>query len=64
MSAIMITCPDTGIDVPVGIETDEASFQKIPNTAATTACPACGKAHNWTVSEAWLQEREQTQRPA
>ena len=30
MSAIMITCPETGIEVPVGIDTDEASFQKIP----------------------------------
>ncbi len=37
MSAIMITCPETGVEVPVGIDTDEASFQKIPTTVATTS---------------------------
>ena len=63
MSAIMITCPDTGIDVPVGIDTDAASFKKIPETVATTKCPACGKVHQWNVSDAKLQERERTQRP-
>jgi hypothetical protein len=64
MSAIMITCPETGIEVPVGIDTDEASFQKIPRAVGTTTCPACGKVHEWTVSDAKLQERERTQRPA
>lgn len=64
MSAIMIVCPDTGLEVPVGIETDEASFQNIPQTVSTTSCPACGKAHEWSVGQAWLATPNDTPEPA
>ena len=63
MSAIMIKCPETGKDVSIGIDTDKTSFSQLPNITTATRCPACGRTHEWNVSEAWLHEREPTQRP-
>ena len=63
MSAIMIKCPETGQEFSIGIDTDESSFAQLPKVSAATRCPACGKTHEWTVGEAWLQKRETTQRP-
>jgi endogenous inhibitor of DNA gyrase (YacG/DUF329 family) len=54
MTDIMIKCPTTGRDVPVGIDTDQVSFDRLPNTPASMTCPACGKEHIWSKSEAWL----------
>ena len=61
MSAIMIKCPETGREVDVGIDTDPASFEAIPDSVASLQCPACGAEHEWKISEAWLRERETTQ---
>jgi hypothetical protein len=60
---IMIKCPATGKEVPVGIDTDEVSFRGIPNDTGIAKCPACGNEHEWKVSDAWLKKRETTQRP-
>ena len=52
MGIIMIACPSTGREVSTGIETLEVDL--LPKVTATTVCPACGRLHKWTKSEAWL----------
>lgn len=54
MGVVMITCPDTGRPVPTGIETDPASFAKLPDALSRTKCPLCGGEHVWWTREAWL----------
>ena len=63
MSAIMIKCPETGRDISIGIDTDSDSFESLSRVASDIKCPECGKTHEWGAAQAWLQERERTQRP-
>ena len=54
MSSVMIRCPNTGLTVSTGIETEAVSFRKLPKVSSRMACPACGEEHVWTISSAWL----------
>jgi hypothetical protein len=54
MSTVMIRCPVTGGAVSTAIETDPATFRKLPAVAGRMHCPACGQDHGWTISSAWL----------
>jgi hypothetical protein len=54
MASVMIVCPDTRREIYTGIDTDEASFAKLPKVPALTRCPICGKDHVWSRDEAWL----------
>jgi hypothetical protein len=54
MSALMILCPKSGQPIPTGIETDELSFQQIPDVLSRARCPVCGLDHAWWKREAWL----------
>ena len=54
MSTVMIRCPVTGRGVSTAIETDPATFRKLPTVAGLMHCPACGRSHRWTISAAWL----------
>jgi hypothetical protein len=52
---VAIRCPRTGKLVPTGIETDQETFETLPNVRATLGrCPACGENHAWTPSIAIL----------
>ena len=53
MAMVMISCPNTGRDVPTGIETDPSSFESF-GAAAPIHCPACGRHHAWSKTNAWL----------
>jgi hypothetical protein len=53
VAMVMISCPNTGRDVPTGIETDPSSFESF-GAAAPIHCRACGRAHAWSKSNAWL----------
>jgi len=56
MGAIMIRCPVTDELIPVGIDTDQDSFQALPNVeAAPVRCPACGGLHVWSKRDAILE---------
>jgi len=52
----MIRCPHSGQDVGTGIDTDQESLRKIPDTLHYTPCPYCGFDHAWWKNEAWLAE--------
>jgi hypothetical protein len=54
MSTVMIRCPVTGRAVSTAIETDPATFRKLPAVAGRMRCPACERDHAWTISSAWL----------
>jgi hypothetical protein len=54
MGVVMITCPTTGRAATTGIETDQRSFDALPDILSTTKCPHCGAAHVWWTREAWL----------
>jgi hypothetical protein len=56
MSILVIRCPQTGQDVPTGIEIDSQSLQKVPDIIAYTRCPHCGIEHAWWPDEAWLTD--------
>ena len=52
MGIIMIKCPVTGRDVSTGIET--IGIEDLPAGTAKMVCPACGGAHDWITTNAWL----------
>jgi endogenous inhibitor of DNA gyrase (YacG/DUF329 family) len=54
MGVVMITCPTTGRAVSTGIETDQHSFDILPDTLSKSKCPHCGAEHVWWTREAWL----------
>jgi hypothetical protein len=54
MASVMIRCPNSRREIYTGIETDEASFAKLPEVLSRTQCPVCGKEHAWTKEKAWL----------
>jgi hypothetical protein len=54
MSTVMIRCPVTGRSVSTAIETDPATFRKLPKVTGRMHCPACERDHMWTTSSAWL----------
>jgi hypothetical protein len=61
MASVMIACPETRREIYTGIETDEASFAKLPDVLSRTQCPACGHEHVWTRQDAWLSTSRRKQ---
>ena len=58
MASVMIVCPETSREIYTGIDTDEASFAKLPDVLSRTQCPFCGQEHLWTKSSAWLSTKQ------
>jgi len=56
VGVLLIKCPVTGKEFSTGIETDERSFELIPNTVAQALCPHCGNDHAWSKFDARLSE--------
>jgi len=54
MGIIMINCPATGRGVSTGIET--VGIEELPAVTAKMVCPACGRVHDWTKADAWLDD--------
>ena len=57
MASVMIVCPETRREIYTGIETDEASFAKLPDVLSRTQCPICGQEHAWSKEKAWLSTK-------
>jgi hypothetical protein len=51
---VVITCPDTGREVPTGLVTDITTFANLPKDKTQLSCPACGQVHDWTRRDAFL----------
>ena len=58
MGALMFRCPATGLEFSTGIFADEDTFEKLPGTVTTAACPHCGRTHSWWTREARLCETD------
>jgi len=56
MSTIMIKCPNKGIFISTGIETDENSFSLLPDVPTRSRCAICGVEHVWWKHEAQLSD--------
>jgi hypothetical protein len=56
MASVMICCPQTGEDVPTGIETDSVTWRRFPSVLSTVLCPSCGDVHPWFRDRAWLAD--------
>jgi hypothetical protein len=54
MGAIMIRCPQTGREIPTGIEMDTTEFQRSPVFFSTVQCPVCNGEHEWFAKDAWV----------
>jgi hypothetical protein len=54
MGAVMIKCPDTGRDIPTGLEADRESFRATPVFFSRTFCPLCQTHHEWFAQQAWV----------
>jgi predicted RNA-binding Zn-ribbon protein involved in translation (DUF1610 family) len=52
MGMVMITCPSTGQEITTGIETDEETFNGLPDVQTETLCPVCGGVHSWSKQQA------------
>jgi hypothetical protein len=56
MSVVVIRCPTTGRTISTGIETDQSTFDKLPDVRTHSRCPLCGFEHFWWKREAWLAD--------
>lgn len=55
MSAmVVIRCPETDAEVPVGIQMDLHTFELLPSENVDLKCPACGNRHTWSKKDAYL----------
>jgi hypothetical protein len=54
MGLLMLRCPTTGRGFATGVNTDEATFKRLPDTISTARCPHCGQEHPWRPSDARL----------
>ena len=52
MGMVMIMCPSTGQEITTGIETDEETFNCLPDVETRTLCPVCGAVHSWSKQQA------------
>jgi hypothetical protein len=60
MGVIMIRCPHTGLPVSTGIETDDKTFESLPDSLGLAQCPVCRLKHTWWKREAWLENEGAT----
>jgi hypothetical protein len=58
MGKVFTTCPDSGREIPTGLETDADSFARMPEFVARVFCPYCKVDHNWTKHNSFIVEEE------
>jgi hypothetical protein len=58
MGTVMIRCPQTGREIPTGIEADPVNFKSTPVFFARSYCPICRAEHEWFAQEAWVCDGE------
>jgi hypothetical protein len=56
MGMLMIKCPQSGQEIPTGIEVDRERFRASPVFFSRSRCPVCQIDHPWFAREAWVQE--------
>lgn len=56
MERLHFTCPETGQDVDVGIDSEIQTLLRIRDEPVRAQCPACGEFHQWQVRDAQLTQ--------
>jgi hypothetical protein len=56
MGQVMIKCPQTGEEIATGLQSDHASFKRMPVFYGRTLCPICRIDHDWFARDAWVAE--------
>jgi hypothetical protein len=56
MGTLMATCPITGKDIELGIETDKRSLAAVNCFCVVFHCTSCGDEHVITRRDAWVCE--------
>ena len=54
MERLHFTCPRTGQDIDVGIDSELETLLRIRSKHVVARCPVCDERHDWVVSEARL----------
>ena len=53
VTMVVIKCPETDQEIPTGIMTDLARFDRLEGYA-TLRCPHCDQHHRWSTRDAFL----------
>ncbi|MBN8935834.1 MAG: hypothetical protein J0I13_05940 [Rhizobiales bacterium] len=56
MERLHFTCPNTGRDIDVGIDSELETLLRIRSDRIDAQCPVCGERHEWQVREARLRQ--------
>jgi hypothetical protein len=56
MERLHFSCPNTGLIIDVGIDSELNTLLRIRDNRISARCTACGERHEWTVAEARLQQ--------
>jgi hypothetical protein len=56
MGLLKLRCPTTDGGFDAGINTDEATFKRLPDTISTARCSHCGQEHSWRPTDARLRD--------
>jgi hypothetical protein len=58
LGMIVIKCPNTGREIPTGLEADRHAFQGVPVFFSRTYCPICRTNHEWFAKDARVRDEE------
>ena len=58
LGMIVIKCPNTGREIPTGLEADRHAFQGVPVFFSRTYCPICRTIHEWFAKDARVRDEE------
>jgi hypothetical protein len=58
LGMIVIKCPNTGREIPTGLEVDRHAFQGVPVFFSRTYCPICRTNHEWFAKDARVRDEE------
>jgi hypothetical protein len=56
MGVLMVRCPVSGREFSSGIQIEEESLERLPDSPVKSRCPACGKEHTWSTRDARFAE--------
>jgi transcription elongation factor Elf1 len=54
MERLVFTCPRTGKEIDVGIQSELQTLLRIRTDKVSAPCPHCGQRHEWQVLDAQL----------
>jgi hypothetical protein len=57
MGVLMIRCPETGREIPAGIDVDHSSFRSSAVFFSRSYCTFCRTEHEWFARDAWVAAR-------